>query len=197
MTNIIITNIYIFVLAVILAILEIQIEGRHGWARNLPTWRPKNPNFFTKLYSIIMSGKEVTGYHLTMFSLVILVFHLPYIFGLSINLEHWLKTLSLLFTFFVFWDFLWFVLNPHYPLSKFKKEHLSFHHQKWFLGVPTDYYGGILVSLLVLSPLILISSNIFNWWLVNLGLFGLQTLLIILFSFYVLKIDKWHQGTSI
>ncbi|MCU0605802.1 MAG: hypothetical protein MUC33_24470 [Desulfobacterales bacterium] len=24
------------------ALLEIQIEGRHGWAQNLPTWRIEN-----------------------------------------------------------------------------------------------------------------------------------------------------------
>ena len=37
MQSIIISNIYLFVLAVVLAILEIQIEGKHGWAMNLPT----------------------------------------------------------------------------------------------------------------------------------------------------------------
>lgn len=39
-TEIITTNLYIFIMATVLAILEIQIEGKHGWAKNLPTWRP-------------------------------------------------------------------------------------------------------------------------------------------------------------
>jgi len=38
--DVITTNIYIFVMATVLALLEIQIEGANGWARNLPTWRP-------------------------------------------------------------------------------------------------------------------------------------------------------------
>lgn len=189
-------NIYIFILALVLAILEIQIEGQHGWARNLPTWRPKEPNWATKLYSKIMSGKEVTGYHLTMFSFVFLIFHLPYVFGLSMSLEHWLKTLSLLFIFMVLWDFLWFVLNPHYPLKQFKAEHLSFHHQKWFLGIPTDYWGGTIISLLVLIPITQSDPTVISWWVVNYTLFALQTLVITLFSLYVLKIDKWHTDKN-
>ncbi|MBI4036842.1 hypothetical protein HY385_00245, partial [Candidatus Daviesbacteria bacterium] len=75
--DIMLTNIYLFLMATVLAILEIQIEGKHGWAKNLPTWRPKSQSFFVKLYSKMMSGKEMTGYHLSMFSFVVLIFHLP------------------------------------------------------------------------------------------------------------------------
>ena len=73
MSAVIVTNVYLFVLACVLAILEIQIEGKHGWAQNLPTWRPKNKNWFIKLYAKFMSDREPTGYHMTMFSFVILV----------------------------------------------------------------------------------------------------------------------------
>lgn len=192
--DIVVTNVYIFIMAVVLAILEIQIEGQHGWAKNLPTWRPHSSNVYAKLYSKFMSGKELTGYHASMFTFVILIFHLPYVFGLSITLEHWIKTLSLLFIFMVLWDFLWFVLNPHYPLKRFKKEHLSFHHLKWFLGIPTDYYGGILISLLVLVPVAVIQNlnYLYGWWGISMVIFAVQTLFVIVFSLYVLDIDKWH-----
>jgi hypothetical protein len=190
------TNVYVFIMAVVLAILEIQIEGKNGWAKNLPTWRPNSSKWYVKIYSKMLSGKEMTGYHATMFTFVILIFNLPYVFGLSLTLEHWIKTLSLILFFMVFWDFFWFVLNPWYPLSKFKKEHIGFHHLKWFLGIPTDYWGGVAASFIVLTPVafFLNLNYLYSWWLVNFGMFMGGALLLILFSLYILKIDKWHQS---
>ncbi len=184
--SLIFTNIYLFLMAAVLALLEIQIEGAHGWAKNLPTWRPSSNNLAVKIFSKIMSGKETTGYHLAMFTFVLLIFHLPYVFGLTITLEHWLKTLSLLFMFAVVWDFLWFVLNPHHPLKFFQKEHIII-HKKWIWRIPIDYPLGILASLLVILPI-----GEFNFWIFNITLFTLQTILVILFTLYILKIDKWN-----
>lgn len=192
MMEIVVTNIYIFVLAVVLALLEIQVEGQHGWAKNLPTWRPHAKNWYVQVYSKLMSGKELTGYHALMFSFVFLVFHLPYIFGLSLTFDHWIKTLSFYFMFIVIWDFLWYVLNPYYPLKHFKQEHIIW-HSKWFLGLPVDYYWGIVVSLLVLLPQIVMGKDnaLLGWWVANIILFGVELLLTILFTTHVLKIDNW------
>ena len=126
-----------------------------------------------------MSGKQLTGYHLSMFGLVFLIFGLPYVFGLPFNLEDISKTISFYFIFCILWDFLWFVLNPYYPLKKFKKEHLDFHHPKWFLGVPTDYWGGLIVSFLVLLPAYLINPYLLSWWGINIGMFAIETLFLI------------------
>lgn len=194
MENLIITNIYIFFLALVLAILEIQVEGPNGWAKNLPTWRPKIDKWYVKLYMKFMSGREATGYHITMFTFVFLIFNLPYVFGLSLNLEHYLKTLSFFLIFIVLWDFLWFVLNPHYPLKKFKSEHIWW-HKKWLMGAPVDYYGGLILSLLVLLPLAYLhnSTAIIFWWWQNITLFILETLILIIFSFWILDIDNWYK----
>ena len=183
--DLVLTNIYIFILATVLAILEIQIEGEHGWAKNLPTWRPRENLWFVKIYSKVMGGREVTGYHMTMFSLVLLIFHLPYVFGLPFTIDRELRTLSFYFIFIGLWDFLWFVLNPHYPLSKFKKEHIWW-HRKWFLFAPLDYY-----LLLFLSFVVVIPTNDIYWWAFNVSLFSIQTLFVILFTLHILKIDKW------
>ncbi len=188
----VIANIYIFVLAVVLALLEIQVEGQHGWAKNLPTWRPHARNWYVQVYSRLMSGKELTGYHLLMFSFVFLIFHLPYVLGVQLAFDHWIRTLSLFFMFVVIWDFLWYVLNPYYPLKQFKQEHITWHH-KWFLGLPVDYYWGVIISLLVLLPQIVIGRDnaLLEWWVANIILFGVELLAVMLFTLYVLKIDNW------
>ncbi len=194
MSDLIFTNIYIFALAVVLAVLEIQIEGPNGWAKNLPTWRPHPQKWYSQIYSKIMSGREFTGYHLTMFIFVFMIFHLPYVFGLEVTLDHWLKTISYYLMFSVMWDFLWFVLNPHYPLKNFTKEYISW-HKRWLGYAPVDYYSVPMMSLLVILPLIILqkSTEPFIWWGLNFSLFVLQTALLILFTLYILKIDNWKK----
>ncbi len=190
-----ITNLYLFVIAVVLAILEIQIEGPHGWAKNLPTWRPDPKHPVAKLYSKMMSGKELTGYHTSIFTFVFLIFHLPYVFGLAFTLEHWLQTMALFFIFIALWDFLWFVLNPYYPLKSFVKDNPN--HQQFFLGMPTDYYYSIAISLSIalLGEHLFHFSGMFSWWLEHFVLFIVETVLVIFFSLYILDIDNWHKKT--
>ncbi|MBI5622043.1 hypothetical protein HY933_04250 [Candidatus Falkowbacteria bacterium] len=194
MPAIIIPNIYIFILAVVLAILEIQVEGPHGWAKNLPTWRPLSTKWYVRLYQRLMSGKEFTGYHLTMFIFVLLIFHLPYVFGLELTLTHWLQTMSLYFMFVVLWDFLWFVLNPYYPLKKFKREHIWW-HQKWLWLAPVDYYAGLLISLAVLLPWSVSHADpgLLYWWAAQVGLFAVGVAVLVVFTLVVLRIDKWKK----
>jgi len=194
MIGIIFTNIYVFILASLLAILEIQIEGAQGWAMNLPAWRPSRDKWYVKAYEKFMSGREFTGYHLIMFTFVLFIFHLPYVFGLSFSLEHWLKTISFFLIFTILWDFLWFVFNPHYPLKRFTGQHIWW-HKKWLGGLPADYYGGLILSGLIFLPISLSrgSWEFFGWWLVNICLFIILTLLAILFTFWVLDIDNWQE----
>ncbi len=186
------TNMYLFLMAVVLAILEIQIEGEHGWAKRLPTWRPRADHWLRRLYRRTMSGKEVTGYHLAMFGFVLMVFHLPFAFGLPLTLPSWLHTLSYYLLFMVVWDFLWFVMNPHHPLSLFATARNPVHLK--FLGpLPVDYYGGVLASFLVLLPLAWGNAGaVVGWWLANVTLFVVQTLLVVWFTLKVLKINSWH-----
>lgn len=192
--EIFISNIYIFVLALVLAILEIQIEGKNGWAMNLPTWRPKNSNWFIKIYTKFMSDREPTGYHMTMFSFVLLILHMPYFFGQELSMNNWLMTISLFFIFVVLWDFLWFVLNPYHPLSRFNAEHIWW-HKKWWAGAPRDYYLSVLLSLLVLLPAVFHYNDveILRWWAINLLLFIIETIVVIIFTLKVLKIDNWKK----
>ena len=191
--SLLITNFYIFILAIVFAVLEIQIEGPAGWAKNLPTWRPKTRNWAVKLYENIMSGKELTGYHLSMFLLVFMVFMLPFALGLAFNLDNFIKILAFYFLFVPLWDFIRFVLNPWYPLKSFQKDNVN--HKAWFLGMPTDYYFSSALSLVtvLVGEFVLGNSGLLSWWLQNMGLFIGETILLILFSLFILDIDNWKS----
>jgi len=77
-----------------------------------------------------------------MLAALLLFFHLPLWFtGWSFwRIE--LFVLGLFIIFLVLEDFLWFVLNPHYSLKKFKRGQVWW-HPKWFLGVPSFYWTSI------------------------------------------------------
>jgi hypothetical protein len=136
---------WITLMALFFAMTEIQIEGPHGWATSLPTWRiEKHP-----LLDIFWGGRAMTGYHAWFFSFIILVFHLPHIIYGSISVRTEARCIGALMFFWIFEDFLWFVLNPAFGLGRFSPE-IVFWHKNWLLGVPTDYLtfsflGGILL----------------------------------------------------
>ena len=141
-----------------------------------------------------MSDREPTGYHMTMFTFVLLILHMPYAFGQDLNIVTWTMTISLFLIFVILWDYLWFVLNPYHPLKKFKKERIWW-HKKWWAGAPRDYYLGILLSFVILLPIIFYYDIwiLAYWWLWHILFFTVQTLFLIWFSLKVLKIDHWKK----
>lgn len=137
--------VYLFFVATALALLEIQIEGKNGWAKNLPCWRAKKPyNFAVRAYMFFMSGRELTGYHLVMFTFVLLILHFPYFAGVGWSEKREVWTISNYFLLSVTWDFLWHVWNPYYGIRKFNPKAVS-HTYKWVgsLPVPRDYVDGV------------------------------------------------------
>lgn len=147
--------IYFFVLAVLLAILEIQIEGADGWAANLPTWRPSHEYRMVRVWRKLTGNKELTGYHLFLIIFLLVMVHLPFVWG---GYWSWTSELELLGFFMVFvvtWDFLWFVLNPGFSLTDFNAKQVWW-HKKWLGKLPLDYYLGWIGSIVLFMPLILI-----------------------------------------
>jgi hypothetical protein len=120
-------------LAFILALWEIQIEGKDGWAAKAPGWRIEK-GWLVKL----AGGRPITGYHVYMTVFLISFVHLPLFFTpWSWRLE------SLLFGFYVgmvfLEDFLWFVLNPYYGIRSFRRGKIWWHKQ-WWGPVPSMYW---------------------------------------------------------
>ncbi len=121
------------VIAFLLAKVEINIEGRNGWAKELPTWRIHNG-----ITDFLFSGAPLTGYHFWMFFMIFVLFHYPYFLGQPWNMGIELQLLGLFFYFLIVEDFIWFILNPAYGLKKFNKTHITW-HKKWVGMVPLGY----------------------------------------------------------
>lgn len=139
--------IFIFLLSTDFALLEIQIEGKHGWAQRLPTFVYKKNWIFN-----LLGGKYPTGYHI-----IFVILFLPMFFHLPIFFTHWsiykefIVIGSWLFL-IVAEDFMWFVLNPSFGLKSFHSKNKEiWWHEKWFGPFPDLYLEFILLAFIFLS----------------------------------------------
>jgi len=114
--------VYILALAVILALWEIQIEGKNGWAEKLPCWRIEK-GWIVR----VMGGRPFTGYHWRLESLL----------------------LGSLIGIMVVEDFLWFIFNPHYGLKKFKKGEIWW-HKNWWGPVPDFLLPALILACILI-----------------------------------------------
>lgn len=122
--------------ALLCALLEINIEGPHGWAEKLPTWRVSNR--WTRLF---YSGRPLTGYHLYLQLLILVLLHYPFALGLvqpAPAAE--MRILAFMILFWVLEDFLWFVLNPAFGIRGFRRERIWWHAPSWWWIMPRDYW---------------------------------------------------------
>jgi len=127
--------------ALILALLEIEIEGADGWAAKLPTWRwqPRG------IWRWLCLGHDLTGYWLLSNLFIFFILHNGFFLGLDWTWDNELKILSRYCLFLPTWDFLWFVFNPAYGLNNFRRALIPWHAAApWPFGLmPLDYYSGL------------------------------------------------------
>lgn len=134
---------FYIILALIYSLLEVEIEGPLGWGKGLPTWRCNS--FFNK----ILMGHPLTGYHLFMALMFILIFHFKFFI---INFWSWqleLIHIGYLLLWLLLEDILWFIFNPYYGIKKFTPKHVKWHGKKWFFGFPIFYWFNLLIGLLL------------------------------------------------
>jgi hypothetical protein len=137
-----------FCAAVLLAALEIEIEGKFGWAEKLPTWY-RTTGAPARIFGLLSSGKPLTGYHLFLQALLLLFFHVPFIYGAEWNAPHELQQIAFFILFWLMEDFAWFILNPNYGIGQFRQDRVWwFAKSRWIGRLPLDYVAG---SALVLS----------------------------------------------
>ncbi len=126
---------YILIGAFFWAKMEIEIEGPHGWASNLPTWKIDKHILLDLFYG----GRPLTGYHLWAFSVVFFIFHMPIVWVESWSIRKELNVIGGYYLFWVMEDVLWFILNPNFGWRKFGFKNIWW-HKHWFLGLPFDYW---------------------------------------------------------
>jgi hypothetical protein len=125
---------------------EVEIEGKDGWAKRLPTWRLKK-HFLLKVF---LGGRPLTGFHLWAFTFVGFMFHFPLLW---IRQWTWPLESYIIGSLLLFWvleDFLWFMLNPFFGWRHYGKRRAEW-HPRWFLGLPADHWGMLLLSFLLLA----------------------------------------------
>jgi hypothetical protein len=182
-SGLIIQVLYLFFFSFILAFLETQIEGGSGWAKNLPTWRPLKSKWYSRLYGKVMGGKELTGYHILIFSMVFIFLHYPYFAGKTWNLSEEAVTLSFFFIISIYWDFMWFIINPKYNFRDFLSQHVWW-HKKWFLHFPYEYWGGLIISAVLYIAANLGLQSLKKWALI-IGLFTVLTIIVMILADWV------------
>lgn len=153
----------VIIWCVIFARLEIEIEGKNGWAENLPTsrywldglgrlwhkslgsdckdiiydgWKYKFIVFWIRK---MLGGREFTGYHRVVDIMQLFVGHLVAYMLFFQTAPWWVIELRVLAFIWLSWsieDTLWFVLNPFYGLKKYKPEFISWHADDWWKFAP-------------------------------------------------------------
>jgi len=141
------------ILALVMAAVEIEIEGPYGWAEKLPT-PYRVSGLSARLFGLVLGGKPLTGYNLLMFAATLLAFHLPFAFGASWTAARELSLLAAWVAWSALWDFLWFLLNPAYGWRRFRRGDVWW-HRRWLWRLPLDYWVAVLASL-VLAALALV-----------------------------------------
>jgi hypothetical protein len=131
--------------AFLLAGVEIEIEAAHGWAERLPTWYRRRGVVAT-VYGWFMAKRPLTGYHVFALPLPLLALHLPYFWGEDWTWGAEARTLATYFALAVFWDYLWFVLNPAYTVRRFRRGAVWWFSGPWIWRFPLDYYVGLGLS---------------------------------------------------
>ena len=117
------TALYITIYAILFSLLEIEAEGKHGWANKLPT---PSALFTLTTYHVIMN--------------IMVIFTLVY----SLYPNNIYTMIFYIVAWFLIEDTMWFMLNPHYTIHEYKRENIWWlNGQNWYMGMPLQNYIGL------------------------------------------------------
>lgn len=138
---IIVLWLFTLLVGLVTALMEIQIEGGNGWAACLPTWR-----FAPQWVKALLSGKDITGYHLFFNLHIAILFHLPIVLlGWSWLLEFTILGMS--FGYVICEDVLWFIMNPFFGWRRFTAKNIPW-YSRWLGPLPNEYFASAAASAL-------------------------------------------------
>jgi hypothetical protein len=151
-------SLLLFGYALLFALVEIEIEGKDGWAVNLPTWFRRKP-LYARVYAFFLSGKPLTGYHAVMFFIPFVSFHIGLAFGQPWSWGGEARVLASYLVWNVTWDFLWFLLNPAFGWARFRKGEIWWHDGAWLGRLPIVYVNALWVSFAIVALPWLVRGN--------------------------------------
>jgi hypothetical protein len=156
-------SLFLFVLAVLFGVFEIEAEGKYGWGEKFPTWY--RTSGWARVYTTF-TNKPLTGYHTALFFVPVLIFFWPMVATSTMSWHGALDALSQYFLWVIIWDFSWFVLNPYYGVKKFRRSEVWwFSNEPWFGALPSSYVNGIITSLVLAAA----SGGVEGGWLEAFG----------------------------
>jgi hypothetical protein len=153
---------FLFGYALLFALVEIEIEGEHGWAERLPTWFRVTP-WYARLYGRLMNGKPLTGYHAVMFVLPIWSFHIGFAGGVPWSWAAEATTMSAYLIWAAVWDLLWFLFHPRYGWRRFVPNTIWW-HRRWIGRFPADYLGALFGSTAFAASAVLTAGDLGVLW---------------------------------
>lgn len=128
--------------------MEVEIEGGYGWAERMPTWFLKR-GWVGRLYGLVMANRPLTGYHVYVFIMPLVILNFPFTQGVPWSLAGELEVFAVYFAIAVVWDYTWFILNPAYTVKRFRKGNVWWFEKPWIWRFPIDYYMGFALSIVL------------------------------------------------
>lgn len=156
---IIVSSIYWFLVALSIALFEIELEGKYGWAEKSATWS-KRPNF-PKLLRLFSGARVLTGYHVFLNIFLFLFMHATFFLAGSFSIAAEMNLLAIYLTWTLFWDFLWFIMNPYYGWKVFSPKTVWwFGEEPWlFNKLPVKYFVQIGIAFVFSAIAVLLTNN--------------------------------------
>ncbi len=151
-------SLFWFTIATLFAILEVENEGKYGWAEKTQSWS-KSKKELPRIISFFMGEKPLTGYHLVLFPLVVLLTHTHFFMGVIWTFEKELTTIALYLLWTPLWDYLWFVYNPFYSLKNLKAAWWYKEEYLFFGLIPKSNVIQWILSIVLVSISALISNK--------------------------------------
>ena len=130
---------YVMFIFVAIAFWEAYVEGPHGWAKKQYGW------------TIDLWIRKLTAYHFWAWIIMIPLFLLLPLVIFGFNKSIFWFLVGSYFIGAVVEDFMWFVINPKFPLMNFNSKKVGWH--KWIkigkFEIPDFYIPYLLIGILI------------------------------------------------
>ena len=133
MQNLVINIIFWFVVALMYAWFEIELEGKYGWSEKTQTWY-RSYKSYPKWLRVFLGKKPLTGYHAPAFMAVFLIAHMHFVMGVPWTWHNELVALATYLAWAPLWDYLWLLFNPYYGIHNIGPKKVWWYQDSYWVG---------------------------------------------------------------